>query len=111
MRLFEHPDFDQAVIRAAEHFRPLGLREAIIEKDYFVTEALRVIEQAAGPRIIFKGKHDDRRLRPQRPIRVRPAVRRGRQGSQPRLRRGRHGERQGTHRTRPVIVCATTTRK
>ena len=55
MRLFEHPDFDQAVIRAAEHFRPLGLREAIVEKDYFVTEALRVIEREAGPRVIFKG--------------------------------------------------------
>jgi hypothetical protein len=55
MRLFEHPDFDQAVIRAAEHFRPRGLREAIIEKDYFVTEALRAIEQAAGPHVIFKG--------------------------------------------------------
>jgi hypothetical protein len=35
MRLFEHPDFEQAVIRAAAHFRPLGLREAIIEKDYY----------------------------------------------------------------------------
>jgi hypothetical protein len=55
MRLHEHPDFDQAIIRAAEHFRPRGLREAIIEKDYFVTEALRIIEQAAGSRIIFKG--------------------------------------------------------
>jgi hypothetical protein len=55
MRLFEHPDFDQAVIRAAEHFRPRGLREAIIEKDYYVTEALRIIEQAAGTRVIFKG--------------------------------------------------------
>ncbi len=55
MRLFEHPDFEQAVIRAAEHFLPRGLREAIIEKDYFVTEALRIIEQAAGPQIIFKG--------------------------------------------------------
>ena len=29
MRLFEHPDFDQAVIRAAEHFRPRGLRATI----------------------------------------------------------------------------------
>lgn len=55
MKLFEHPDFGQAVIRAAEHFRPRGLREAIIEKDYFVTEALRIIEQAAGSKIIFKG--------------------------------------------------------
>jgi Nucleotidyl transferase AbiEii toxin, Type IV TA system len=55
VKLFEHPDFEQAVIRAAEHFRPRGLREAIIEKDYFVTEALRIIEQAAGGKVIFKG--------------------------------------------------------
>jgi hypothetical protein len=55
MRLFEHPDFEQAVIRAAEHFRPRGLREAIIEKDYFVTEALRIIERSAGEKVIFKG--------------------------------------------------------
>ena len=55
MKLFEHPDFEQAIIRAAEHFRPRGLREAIIEKDYFVTEALRIIEQAAGDKVIFKG--------------------------------------------------------
>ncbi|MGO9464434.1 MAG: hypothetical protein ACLQVF_09815 [Isosphaeraceae bacterium] len=58
MRLFEHPDFEQAVIRAAEHFRPRGLREAIIEKDYFVTEALRIIEQAAGFQVIVKPNCD-----------------------------------------------------
>ena len=50
MKLFEHPDFEQAIIRAADHFRPRGLREAIIEKDYYVTEALRIIEQEAGGR-------------------------------------------------------------
>ena len=55
MRLFEHPDFEQAIIRAAEYFRPRGLRESIIEKDYFVTEALRILEQTAGNLIIFKG--------------------------------------------------------
>ena len=55
MKLFEHPDFEQAIIRAAEHFRTRGLREAIIEKDYFVTEALRIVEQAAGSKVIFKG--------------------------------------------------------
>jgi hypothetical protein len=33
MKLFEPPDFDQAIINAAERFRSLGLREAIIEKD------------------------------------------------------------------------------
>lgn len=32
MKLFEHPDFEQAIIRAAEHFHPRGLRESIIEK-------------------------------------------------------------------------------
>ncbi len=55
MKLFEHPDFEQAIIRAAEHFRPRGLRESIIEKDYYVTEALRIIEQAASGKVIFKG--------------------------------------------------------
>src|SRR5881394_350561 len=55
MKLFEHPDFEQAIIRAAEHFRTRSLREAIIEKDYFVTEALRIIENTAGDKVIFKG--------------------------------------------------------
>ena len=41
MRLFEHPDFGQAILQAAEHFRERGLRPAIIEKDYYVTEVLR----------------------------------------------------------------------
>jgi len=56
MRLFEHPDFEQAVLRAEEHFRSSGgLRPAIIEKDYYVTEALRIIASAAGDKVIFKG--------------------------------------------------------
>jgi Nucleotidyl transferase AbiEii toxin, Type IV TA system len=55
MRLCEHPDFEQAIIRAADYFRARGLREALIEKDYYVTEALRVIERAIGPCVIFKG--------------------------------------------------------
>jgi len=55
MRLFEHPDFEQAVLHAQEHFRDRGLRPAIIEKDYFVTEALRVLAEAVGDKIIFKG--------------------------------------------------------
>lgn len=54
MKLFEHPDFDQLVLRADEHFRPRGLRPAIIEKDYYVTEALRIIA-ASKERVIFKG--------------------------------------------------------
>jgi len=55
MRLFEHPDFEQAILRAAEHFREQGLRPAIIEKDYYVTEALRVVSLTAGDKVIFKG--------------------------------------------------------
>jgi predicted nucleotidyltransferase component of viral defense system len=55
MNLFEHPDFDQAVLGAAEHFRGRGLRSAVIEKDYFATEALRIIAETAGDKVIFKG--------------------------------------------------------
>jgi len=60
MRLFEHPDFEQAILQAAEYFRAQGLRSAIIEKDYYVTEALRAIAAVAnttntGSKIIFKG--------------------------------------------------------
>jgi len=45
VKLFEHPDFEQAILRAADHFRGQGWRPAIIEKDYFVTEALRIIDR------------------------------------------------------------------
>jgi hypothetical protein len=40
VKLFEHPDFDQVILQATEHFK---LRPAIIEKDYYVTEVLRII--------------------------------------------------------------------
>jgi Nucleotidyl transferase AbiEii toxin, Type IV TA system len=55
VKLFEHPDFEQAILRAADHFRVQGLRPAIIEKDYYVTEALRIIAVSAGDKVIFKG--------------------------------------------------------
>ena len=55
MKLFEHRDFEQIVIQAADHFKGRGLRPALIEKDYYVTEALRVIASAVGDRAIFKG--------------------------------------------------------
>ena len=54
MKLFEHPDFDQAILRAAEHFKARGLRPAMIEKDYYVTEMLRIVAGAAD-KVIFKG--------------------------------------------------------
>jgi len=55
VRLFEHRDFEQAVLAAAGYFRNRGLRSAIIEKDYYVTEVLRIISQVAGDKVIFKG--------------------------------------------------------
>ena len=55
VKLFEHPDFEQAVLGAAEHFCSRGLRPAIIEKDYYVTEVLRIIANTAGDKVIFKG--------------------------------------------------------
>lgn len=55
MRLFEHSDFEQAILQAAEYFRERNLRPAIIEKDYYVTEALRTIACLGGEKIIFKG--------------------------------------------------------
>lgn len=55
MKLYEHPDFAQAVLQAEAHFRSRGLRPALIEKDYYVTEALRIIATTAGDKVIFKG--------------------------------------------------------
>ena len=55
IRLFEHPDFGQAILRAAEHFQAQRLRPGIIEKGYYVTEALRILADVAGDKIIFKG--------------------------------------------------------
>jgi Nucleotidyl transferase AbiEii toxin, Type IV TA system len=55
MRLFEYSDFEQAILQAAEFFSDRGLRPAIIEKDYYVTEALRIISVTAGSKVIFKG--------------------------------------------------------
>jgi Nucleotidyl transferase AbiEii toxin, Type IV TA system len=55
VKLFEHPDFEQAILRAEEHFRARGLRAAVIEKDYYVMEALRVVATTAQGRVMFKG--------------------------------------------------------
>jgi hypothetical protein len=53
MKLFEHPDFEQAILRATEHFQNRRLRAAIIEKDYYVTEALRLIATTAPTHSLF----------------------------------------------------------
>jgi hypothetical protein len=43
MKLVDHPDFEQAIVQASERYRDRRLRPALIEKDSYVTEALRVI--------------------------------------------------------------------
>ena len=55
MRLFEHKDFGQLVLQANEHFKAQGLRPALIEKDYYLTEALRIIAETVPGKSIFKG--------------------------------------------------------
>jgi Nucleotidyl transferase AbiEii toxin, Type IV TA system len=55
VRLFEHPDFGQAILQATDRFRGQGPRPATIEKDYYVTEVLRIIATTAGDKVIFKG--------------------------------------------------------
>lgn len=52
MRLFEHPDFEQAMLRAAAHH---GLGEQFVEKDYYVTEILRIVATGLGGKVMFKG--------------------------------------------------------
>jgi hypothetical protein len=52
VKLFEHDDFEQAMLRAAEHFK---VSEQFVEKDYYVTEILRVIADRLGDRAMFKG--------------------------------------------------------
>lgn len=55
MKLHEHEDFEQLLLAAAEHFGTSGLSPSAIEKDYYVTEALRLIAAAYGSKVIFKG--------------------------------------------------------
>lgn len=52
MRLFEHEDFQAICIDAARHF---GLPEQFIEKDYYVTEALRIAANTQEGHLVFKG--------------------------------------------------------
>jgi hypothetical protein len=52
VKLFEHDEFEQALLRAAEHF---VVSEQFVEKDYYVTEILRVIAERLGDRAMFKG--------------------------------------------------------
>ena len=52
MKLFRHAEFEQIVIRAAERF---SVSEQFVEKDYYITEILRIVAREFGERVIFKG--------------------------------------------------------
>ena len=55
MRLYQHPDFRDAIVAASNHFAPKGISTQLIEKDYYVTEALRTIAGRWQGEVIFKG--------------------------------------------------------
>ena len=55
MRLYQHADFDQLVIQTRHHLDVPGLTEQLIEKDYFVTELLRIVATRFPTQAIFKG--------------------------------------------------------
>jgi hypothetical protein len=52
VRLFEHEDFEDVLVAAARRF---GLSEQFVEKDYYVTEILRIVRGQLGDRVMFKG--------------------------------------------------------
>ncbi len=52
MKLCEHPDFAALVAATAQ---ATGLNEQFVEKDYYVTEVLRIVADAYGEQVIFKG--------------------------------------------------------
>jgi predicted nucleotidyltransferase component of viral defense system len=57
MKLFEHEDFGQLITLAREHHEAQGVQlpEQFIEKDYYLTEALRLIAGRFPHEVIFKG--------------------------------------------------------
>ena len=52
MKLCEHPDFAALLVATSQ---ATGLNEQFVEKDYYVTEVLRIVAGAYGERVTFKG--------------------------------------------------------
>lgn len=55
MRLGASADFVEAIRAAERHFAARGIDAQVIKKDYYVTEALRLVSEFGPPKIIFKG--------------------------------------------------------
>jgi hypothetical protein len=52
VKLCEHPEFAALLVAAAQ---ATDLNEQFVEKDYYVTEVLRIVVGAYGEKVIFKG--------------------------------------------------------
>jgi hypothetical protein len=52
VKLFEHPEFEQIIVRTAA---TSGVSEQFVEKDYYVTEILRIVVAQLADQTIFKG--------------------------------------------------------
>jgi nucleotidyltransferase AbiEii toxin of type IV toxin-antitoxin system len=52
VKLCEHPDFAALLVATAQ---ATGLGEQFVEKDYYVTEVLRIVADAYREQVIFKG--------------------------------------------------------
>lgn len=52
MKLHEHPEFSQLITATSDR---TGLDERFVEKDYYITEILRIVQQELGEHVIFKG--------------------------------------------------------
>jgi len=52
MRLCEHPEFQDALIETSAR---CGLAEQFVEKDYYITEILRIISERLPGAAVFKG--------------------------------------------------------
>ena len=55
MKLYEHPDFEQAILRAAEHFRGAACAPQSSRRTTTSQRHLRIITATAGDKVIFKG--------------------------------------------------------
>ena len=53
--LFESPDFEDAIKAAQNHFKNLGLTEQFTEKDYYVTEVLRIVARLERHALVLFG--------------------------------------------------------
>ena len=58
MRLYEHSDFSSFIAATTKSLQAQGMpriSEQIVEKDYYVTEVLRIVSEQYGDKVVFKG--------------------------------------------------------